>query len=97
MIRNLLIALVGGAFLVLGLLGLVLPILPGFLFLFLAVLCFASISPRVRRRLEGNPTLRGLHARWRRGRGLPLWHRFKLMFWLSAESTVQALHSRRIE
>jgi len=95
MIRNLLIGLVGGAFLMLGVLGLLLPILPGFLFLFIALMCFATISPTVRRRLEGNRTLKALHGRWRRGRGLPLWHRMKLMFWLSAESTVQTFNARR--
>lgn len=38
MIRNLLISVLGGAFLVLGVLGLLLPILPGFLFLFIALI-----------------------------------------------------------
>ena len=95
MFRNLLIGLAGSAFFLLGLVGLLVPVLPGFLFLIIAIMCFAAISPRVRRRLEGNRTLKAMHGRWRRGRGLPMWHRIKLMFWLSAESGVHSLNTRR--
>ena len=90
-IRNLLTMLAGCVLLVLAFIGFLVPILPGFLFFILALFCFAAVSPRLQRRLERNPTLHAWQTTWRRGSGLPLGHRIRLMFWMAAESAVRAM------
>lgn len=79
----------GVILLVLGLAGLVLPIIPGLLLLLLAAACFASVSPRLQRQLERNHTWREFQVRWRRGRHLPAFDRLKLMFWSTAAVATQ--------
>lgn len=93
-IRKLLIAIAGCALLGLAFIGFLVPILPGFVFLIAALLCFAAISPPLRRWLDRNPTWRAGHAKWRRGSGLPLGHRIRLMFWLGADAAFRAAQSR---
>ena len=95
-IRNLLIAAAGCAFLVLALVGFMIPILPGFVFLIPALLCFATVSATLRRQLERNATWRTCHAKWRRGSGLPLGHRIRLMFWLGVDAALRAAQSRGV-
>jgi uncharacterized membrane protein YbaN (DUF454 family) len=92
-IRILLTVVAGCAFLALALVGFVVPILPGFVFLIPALLCFAAVSPTFGRWLDRNRVWRTVHAKWRRGAGLPLGHRIKLMFWLGADATLRAAHS----
>ena len=92
-IRNLLTAVVGCAFLALAFVGFLVPFLPGFLFLIPALLCFVAISPAFGRWLDRHPMWRAGHAKWRRGAGLPLGHRIKLMFWLGADATLRAARS----
>ena len=75
----------------LGLIGLLIPILPGVLFLALAAVCFSASSPRFQARLERHPAWRGWRARWRESRGLPVWQRLQLIFWLTAEATMNSL------
>lgn len=94
-IRNLVTALAGCALLALAFVGFILPILPGFLFLVLALVCFAAVSPSLKRRLDRHPTWRAWHSNWRRGSSLPLGDRVKLMFWMGADATVRAAQWRR--
>ncbi len=94
MLKRALYLSVGTGLVFLGLIGLVVPILPGILFLALAALCFAAVSPKLQRRLERHPTWRGWHRRWRSSNGLPLLHRCRLAFWLTAEATVNTIRSR---
>jgi uncharacterized membrane protein YbaN (DUF454 family) len=84
----------GVCLLLLGLVGLVVPILPGVLFLVPAAICFSAISPRLQRRLERHPTWRGWRRHWHSSRGLPLFHRIRLAFWLTAEATLNILTRR---
>ncbi len=81
--------------LLLGVVGLVVPILPGMLFLALAAISFSAVSPRFQRTLERHPTWRGWQRRWRSGRGLPLFHRIRLAFWLTAEATLNSITRQR--
>jgi uncharacterized membrane protein YbaN (DUF454 family) len=90
-IRNLLTTLAGCALLVLAFIGFLVPILPGFLFLILALFCFAAVSPRLQRRLERNPTLHAWQTTWRRGSRLPLGQRIKLSFWMAADALLRAV------
>jgi len=50
--RKIAIGLIGLGFLLLGLLSIVVPILPGFLFLIVSAACFASISETARIKLR---------------------------------------------
>lgn len=94
MIKRAALMLTGSALVILGLVGLVIPILPGFLFLALAAVCFSALSPRFQRRMERHPAWRGWRLRWRESRGLPFHRRVQLAFWLTAEATMTALGRR---
>jgi uncharacterized membrane protein YbaN (DUF454 family) len=85
----------GICLLMLGLVGLVVPILPGILFLALAAVSFSAMSPKFQNRLQRHPTWRGWQRRWAGSRGLPLFHRFRLAFWLTAEATLNMLRKDR--
>ena len=92
-IRKLLTALAGCALLAFAFVGFLVPILPGLVFLIPALLCFVAISPALGRWLDRNPVWRTGHAKWRRGAGLPLGRRIKLMFWLGADASLRAARS----
>jgi uncharacterized membrane protein YbaN (DUF454 family) len=94
MIKRAVLICLGSTFTVLGLIGLLVPIMPGFLFLAAAAVCFSVTSRRLQGRLERHPAFRGLRNRWRAGRHLPLFHRARLAFWLTAEATMNAFEVR---
>lgn len=79
--------------LIVGVIGLVLPIIPGLLFLFLAAILLTRLSSRFEFLLHRNPTL----GRWSRkldmANSLPLAQRTKLVFWLSVRTVVNGLDS----
>ena len=94
MIKRALLMSLGAALVLLGLIGLVIPILPGFLFLALAAVCFSATSPRFQARLERHPAWRGWRLRWRESRGLPMFQRIQLSFWMTAEAAMNLFRSR---
>ena len=57
--------------LVLGVVGLFLPVMPGTVFILLAVFFFARSSERVHDRIMGHPRLGPLVADYQAGRGIP--------------------------
>ena len=63
---------VGWLALGLGLLGVVLPGLPTTPFVLLAAACFAKASPRLHRRIVGNPLLGPMVRDWEAHRSLPV-------------------------
>ena len=71
-LRKALLIGVGGLALGLGLLGVVLPGLPTTLFVLLAAACFAKASPRLHRRIVGNPLLGPMVRDWEAHRSLPV-------------------------
>ena len=87
-VRRALYATLGSLCLILALVGFVIPVLPGFLFLILAVVCFSAVSSRFARAVDSHPAASRLRRRWNRGANLPLFERIKLMFWLSADSVM---------
>jgi uncharacterized membrane protein YbaN (DUF454 family) len=94
MIKRAILMCLGAFLLVLGLIGLVIPILPGVLFLVLAAVCFSATSPKFQARLERHPAWRGWRLRWRESRGLPLIRRIQLAFWLTAEAASNVIRNR---
>ena len=94
MIKRILLFAVAAGFLVLGLVGLLIPVLPGFVFLVMAALCLSAASPGIRRTLR----LEAVHARWRRswdaGEKLPFLQRGQLAFWLSLDAVARTIRRR---
>ncbi|MEM9620383.1 MAG: DUF454 family protein [Pseudomonadota bacterium] len=79
-------AVLATCFLFLGLLGLLLPVLPGFLFIIVAVALYAMMVPPARRALSRQPRLRRLFERLDHANNLDLLSRCKLAFWASLEA-----------
>lgn len=65
-----------------GMVGLILPVIPGFLFLMLAALLCARLFPAVERRLCRFPWFRGYVERTRQFSGLTLRGKAQLAAWL---------------
>ena len=82
-----------GFFLLLGIVGLILPIIPGILFLFLAALLLAKISRRFDAMLNRNKDMRYWRRRWNTSSGLPLMQRLKLSFWVAARAVVNGVEA----
>ena len=91
--KNFLLVSIGVLCIGLGLLGLVVPIIPGVIFLALAVVIFAGLSPRLRARLTANPRFRRLFARIDAGAHLHPFDRIKLTRWACLEAVTR---TRRI-
>lgn len=90
MLKRLLLITTGIVLVLAGLVGLVVPVLPGVLFLALAAVCFSAGSPRIRSHLDGHPGWQRFQTSWRRGRSLSLLERARLAFWLSASTAFGA-------
>lgn len=82
-----------GIFVVLGLVGLVLPIIPGILFLFLAALLLAKVSSRFDALLNRNSEMRYWRRRWDTTNKLPMLQRLKLSFWVAARAVVNGVEA----
>ncbi len=93
MLKRFLLRLLGAALLLLGLVGLVVPIVPGVLFLLLAAICFSAPGPGAATP-SPYPAGSGWRATWRQSRSLPLLRRVQLAFWLAAAATVDAVRNR---
>lgn len=79
----------GIVLLCLGFLGLLLPFLPGFVFMLGALACFASLSPRLRHRLHRQPRISRFLTRLESSAHLPVLPRVKLAFWAGLEALTQ--------
>ena len=90
MIRKVLLAVAGSLLVVAGLLGLVLPVVPGILFLVAGAACLSIASTRFQGRLEGrlnrHPRCRAALRRWHASDGLPAWRRLQLAMLLTIRS-----------
>jgi uncharacterized membrane protein YbaN (DUF454 family) len=76
-----------------GIVGLVLPIIPGILFLFLAALLLAKVSSRFDALLHKNENVRTWRRRWDTSNALPLLQRVKLSFLLVAKAIVNGVEA----
>ena len=88
--KGVLIAIIGVC-LVLGVIGLILPIIPGLLFLALAVMLASKLSRRVAVWASKAPLLKGWTKHSHTIGGLSRVQRLKLAFWVSAKYTVNSL------
>lgn len=95
MIRTALLSGLGFILVLLGLVGLVVPLMPGIVFLAAAGCCFAALSPRFQARLDRHPAWRGFHRRWASSRHQPVLRRAKLAFWLTADAAMHVVRGRR--
>ena len=86
--KNVLLIPIGLAALVLGIAGLIIPIIPGFIFLALAAICFATVVPGLRRKLERNSRMQRLFNRVDRSTHYPALTRLKLLFWACLETVM---------
>ncbi len=89
MLKRLLTFIAGVILFAVGIAGLVLPVIPGLLFLLMAAACFASASPYLRQQLERNHTWREFQSRVQRGQQLPTLDRVKLVAWSTAAAATQ--------
>ena len=80
-------------FVIIGLVGLILPIIPGFLFLFLAAILLARISGRFNYLLHNHSTSKRWMKHWHSTKALSNMQRLKLSFWVAARSVVKAVES----
>ena len=64
--------------LAIGVTGLIIPVIPGVLFVVIAVVLFASASRRFRNRLHGSPRTSPYLVRWEASGSLPLGERTRL-------------------
>ena len=65
MLAKLLYVIAGLILVLLGLFGLIMPIIPGLVFFFLAVICFAKVFPELQVWLDNNPTFRAVESKMR--------------------------------
>lgn len=79
--------------LMIGLLGLIVPVIPGILFLLGAVLLMAKVSSRVHRWSEGQAWVRGARIRLIQMQGLQPISKIKFAVLLGASSIVSGLQS----
>lgn len=95
MLKSIVLSVLAIGLLALGLVGLVIPIIPGVLLLIAAAFVASAASPVVRDRLQRNPLLRRAHRRWHASAGLGLFDRLKLAFWLGADAAVDVVPGAR--
>ena len=89
--EKLLYLTLGIMFLALGVVGLLIPILPGVLFLAGAVYMLSRGSARVRRFAETHPGLRGLQARFDRLDSVPVISRVKVVSLMIVSTIVDGI------
>lgn len=84
---------VAAGLLLIGLVGLVLPVIPGLIFLFLAVLLLARISTRFNTLASGHAGFRQLRRRWHTMNMLQVKDRIKLGLWYCAGALIRGVET----
>ncbi len=89
--RKVIYLLVGGLCLTLGLVGLIIPIIPGVLFLFAAIYLLSRGSQRIKRFTETNPQAMLMQKHMDQFGGVNAADRFRLAGWMALGATAQSL------
>ncbi|NOX50603.1 MAG: DUF454 family protein [Gammaproteobacteria bacterium] len=84
--KTLFLALLGCLLLALGIVGVIVPILPGLLFLLLALVCFGTLFPTLRNNLSRHPRFKRYFQRLDAGAHYDALTRCKLAFWAALEA-----------
>lgn len=79
--------------LLLGLIGLILPVIPGILFLFLALLLLTRVSRRAAVWAENHDWFRQQNRLWKRAGAMPVTDRLRVGLLVGARSVIQGLQS----
>jgi uncharacterized membrane protein YbaN (DUF454 family) len=87
--------LVGFTCLILGVIGLVLPFLPGFIFFGIGIICLAGADPRLNKLLAKQPRIGLFMQRINNSSGLAFTRRCKIALAASAEVFVGRRRSRQ--
>ena len=95
MLKRLLLYVLAAGLLVLGLVGLVIPVIPGILFLLLAAVCLSSASPRLAEKFQRNRHWRRYQRHWRHSEGMSLFQRVRLAFWWTARALIDGVQRPR--
>jgi len=82
MLVKLVYGVVGFLLLLLGLFGLIMPLIPGLVFFFLAVICFAKVFPELQVWLDTNSTFRAVES--------------KMRFWWQRCTAVLSVYRKRL-
>lgn len=77
----------------LGVIGIVLPIIPGLLFLAIAAYLATKMSKRFASAFDENDRVKRMKRKWRSTGGLSMNQRVKLSFWVAAKSVVDSIKS----
>lgn len=93
MILRVILAIVGSVCMVLGFIGLAVPLMPGFIFFAIGTVCLATASPFLARQLSKQPRLGLFLERIELSRGMAVTDRIKVIFWASAEIFVDKKRS----
>lgn len=94
MMKQVLLYVLAIAFAAIGVVGLLIPVIPGVLFLLLAAGCVSLASDRVHQKFSNHPGYRRWRHRWDASAGLSPFNRAKLAFWLTLDSTFAAIKRR---
>lgn len=86
-------ALLVGCFLILGVIGLIMPVIPGILFLFLALFVMTKLSRRAAAYAESKPWFRYHLRHLRAASGLSVGSRIKLGVLIAARGTVHGIEA----
>ena len=85
MIARISLGVIGSLCMILGFIGLAVPLMPGFIFFAIGTICLASASPFMARQLAKQPRLGRFLSRLETAKDLPLKTRAKVTLWASAE------------
>lgn len=88
-----LIVMGAGVCLVLGVVGIILPVIPGLLFLALAAILIARVSRRAANYLDEHPGWRRQQRFWKRSQHLAFHERVQLACLLTVRYVVDGLHN----
>lgn len=94
MMKQMLLYLLAAVFAAIGVVGLLIPVIPGILFLLLAAGCVSLASDRVHQKFSSHRGYRRWRERWDAGAGLSPFNRTKLAFWLTIDSAFAATRRR---